>query len=133
MRHRVADQNDTLGHAPTLSRSAKKPGYETAALPGRWTVVSPRARRPAMAKGIAPPEPRGGGPANRPPPDPGAPRPQDVDDRPPGGVAPDVAKRQLGVRMSRPRDQPEGGSRDVARNPPADRLHRRPSFETDRD
>jgi hypothetical protein len=49
----MADEDDPLRHAPTLSSCVKKPGYEIDALPGRRTDVSPRARRPAMANVIA--------------------------------------------------------------------------------
>ena len=53
MGDRMADEDDALRHAPTLSSSAKKPGYEIAALPGRRTLVSPLATRPAIANVIA--------------------------------------------------------------------------------
>ena len=59
----------------------------------------------------------------------GAHRAQEVDDRPARRVDADVAQRQLGVGMDRAGDQPEGGRRDVARDPLVDRLHRRPSFD----
>ena len=50
---RMADEDDALRHARTPSSSRKKPGYETAADPGRRTTVSPSAMRPATANVIA--------------------------------------------------------------------------------
>ena len=52
-RHRmgdgVADEDDSLAHARTLSRSEKNVGYETAALAEPWMAVVPEATRPATA------------------------------------------------------------------------------------
>ncbi len=53
MGDRVADEDDALRHARTPSSSLAKPGYETAADPGRRTIVSPVASRPAIANVIA--------------------------------------------------------------------------------
>src|SRR5664280_3185417 len=53
MGDRVADQDDAVGHARSLSSSRKKLGYETAALSARSIVVEPEAMRPATAKVIA--------------------------------------------------------------------------------
>jgi hypothetical protein len=53
MCYRVADQDDTLGHARSLSISVKKLGYETAALSERSIDVEPDAIRPATANVIA--------------------------------------------------------------------------------
>ena len=50
---RMTDQDDTVGHARSLSSSEKKQGYETAALPARSIEVEPDAMRPATAKVIA--------------------------------------------------------------------------------
>src|ERR1035437_887836 len=49
----VADQDDTVGHALTLSNSVKKLGYETAALSARSIDVEPDAISPATANVIA--------------------------------------------------------------------------------
>src|SRR5664279_303324 len=53
MGDRVADQDDAVGHARSLSNSVKKLGYETAALSARSIDVEPDAITPAMAKVIA--------------------------------------------------------------------------------
>src|SRR5450759_3050944 len=53
MGDRVADQDDAVGHARSLSNSVKKLGYETAALSARSIDVEPVAMRPAMANVIA--------------------------------------------------------------------------------
>ena len=53
MGDRVADQDDSVGHARSLSSSVKKLGYETAALSARSIQVEPDAMRPATAKVMA--------------------------------------------------------------------------------
>ena len=64
--------------------------------------------------------------------DSGAHPPQQVDDGPASRVDADAAQGQLGVRMDRPGDQPEGGRRHVRRDPFADRSHASPSLDTPR-
>jgi hypothetical protein len=53
MGDRVADEDDSVGHACSLSSSVKKLGYETAALSARSIEVEPEAMRPATANVIA--------------------------------------------------------------------------------
>ncbi len=57
-------------------------------------------------------------------------RSQQVDDRPPGRVEPDIAERQLGVRMRGARDEPERSSRHVPGYLLIDRSHVRHSLDT---
>jgi hypothetical protein len=49
----MTDQDDSVGHARSLSSSVKKLGYETAALSARSIDVEPDAMRPATAKVMA--------------------------------------------------------------------------------
>ena len=45
------------------------------------------------------------------------------------GLTPTPRSVELGVGVDRARDEPERRRRDVARDPFAHRLHRRPSFD----
>ena len=58
--------------------------------------------------------------------------PQQVDDRASRRVHADAAQRQVGVGVDGAGDEPERGRRHVAGDALVDRLHRPPSFETDR-